>query len=167
MDHVKKEIRSEIMRAVRPRGNTTTELPVGKLLRAAGLRGYRKHWAVAGKPDFAWPGRKVALFVDGCFWHGCACKRLPQTNSKFWRDKIETNKRRDRRVSAQLRRAGWSVFRIKECRLSVPTTSIAEALGRGRAVGRPLARSARGASKLPRRARLAFTARSAGPRTVT
>ena len=91
MDHVPKEVRSRIMAAVHSRGNTTTELPLAKLLWAAGLRGYRKHWPVLGKPDFAWPGRKVAVFVDGCFWHGCRCKYLPRTNTEFWRNKIATN----------------------------------------------------------------------------
>lgn len=122
MDHVSKEVRSKIMAAIRSRGNTTTELRLGKLLWAASLRGYRKHWRVAGKPDFAWPGRKVAVFVDGCFWHGCGCKGLPRTNAEFWRDKIETNKRRDRRVSQSLRRDGWKVIRIKECAVRKPTT---------------------------------------------
>ena len=115
MDHVTKKVRSRIMAAIRSRGNTTTELPLARLLWAAGVRGYRKHWPVVGKPDFAWPGRKVAVFVDGCFWHGCTCKYLPRTNTEFWRNKIETNKRRDRRVARRLRRRGWAVIRIKEC----------------------------------------------------
>lgn len=115
MDHVSRAVRSRIMAAVRSRGNTTTEVPFGKLLWAAGLRGYRKHWPVAGRPDFAWPGKRVAVFVDGCFWHGCKCKRLPRTNTRFWRDKIETNRRRDRRVARSLRRDGWVVIRVKEC----------------------------------------------------
>src|ERR1700675_3061556 len=113
MDHVSKKIRSKIMAAVRSRANATTELPLGRLLCDAGLRGYRKHWPVVGKPDFAWPCRKVAVFVDGCFWHGCRCKYLPRTNTGFWRNKIETNKRRDRRVYQALRRAGWAVVRVK------------------------------------------------------
>jgi DNA mismatch endonuclease, patch repair protein len=110
------------MAAIHSRGNTTTELPLAKLLRAAGLTGYRKHWSFAGKPDFAWPRRKVAVFVDGCFWHGCRCKYLPRTNTEFWRSKIETNKRRDRRVSQTLRRQGWSVVRVKECAVHKPAT---------------------------------------------
>jgi DNA mismatch endonuclease, patch repair protein len=122
MDHVTKEVRSKIMAAVHSRGNTTTELPLAKLLWAAGVRGYRKHWPVAGKPDFAWPGRKLAVFVDGCFWHGCRCKYLPRTNTEFWRKKIETNKRRDRRVAQSLRREGWTVLRIKECVVRRPAT---------------------------------------------
>jgi len=116
MDHVSKEVRSKIMASVRSRGNRTTEQALGRLLWAAGLRGYRKHWPVSGKPDFAWPGLRVAVFVDGCFWHGCTrCKYLPRTHTKFWRDKIENNQRRDRRVSQRLRRAGWTVIRVKEC----------------------------------------------------
>jgi DNA mismatch endonuclease (patch repair protein) len=122
MDHVPKKVRSRIMAAIHSRGNASTELRLAKLLWAAGFRGYRKHWAVAGKPDFAWPGRKIAVFVDGCFWHGCACKRLPRTNTKFWRLKIETNKQRDRRVSLALRRQGWAVIRVKECALDKPST---------------------------------------------
>jgi len=122
MDHVTKAVRSKIMAAVRSRGNTTTELPLGRLLWAAGVRGYRKHWPVTGKPDFAWPGRKLAVFVDGCFWHGCSCKYLPRTNTEFWRQKIETNKHRDKRVAQSLRRDGWTVLRIKECAVRKPAT---------------------------------------------
>lgn len=122
MDHVTKEVRSKIMAAVRPRGNTTTELPLAKLIWAAGIRGYRKHWHVVGKPDFAWPRRKLAVFVDGCFWHGCSCKYLPRTNTEFWRNKIDTNKRRDRRVANALRRNGWTVLRIRECVVQKPAT---------------------------------------------
>ena len=103
------------MAAVRSAGNTSTELPLGKLLWAAGIRGYRKQWKVAGKPDFAWPGRKIAVFVDDCFWHGCLrCKTLPRTNAAFWRNKIETNRARDRRVNRLLRSQGWIVLRFWE-----------------------------------------------------
>jgi DNA mismatch endonuclease (patch repair protein) len=56
------------------------------------------------KPDFAWRARKVVVFVEGCFWHGCSRKYFPRTNTAFWRNKIETNKRRDRRASQSLRR---------------------------------------------------------------
>lgn len=116
MDNVRKEVRSKIMASVRSKGNRTTEIVLGELLCASGLRGYRKHWPVLGKPDFAWPGRKVAVFVDGCFWHGCAkCKSLPTSNVKFWKNKIETNRRRDRRVTRLLRSQGWKIVRIWEC----------------------------------------------------
>jgi DNA mismatch endonuclease (patch repair protein) len=122
MDHVSKEVRSKIMATVRSKGNRTTELALGRILWAAGLRGYRKQWPADGKPDFAWPRLMVAVFVDGCFWHGCTCKYLPRTRTKFWRDKIENNRRRDLRVSRRLRRAGWTVIRVKECAVFRPST---------------------------------------------
>src|ERR1700720_1524639 len=100
MDNVSKDPRSRIMASVRSEGNRTTEILLGRLLRAAGIRGYRKHWRIQGKPDFAWPGRKVAVFVDGCFWHGCRrCRSIPTSNVEFWKAKIENNRRRDRKVT--------------------------------------------------------------------
>jgi DNA mismatch endonuclease (patch repair protein) len=111
------------MGAVKSRGNKTTELALAKILYAAGLRGYRKQWPVAGKPDFAWPGLKIAVFVDGCFWHGCTrCKYPPRTNRKFWQEKFANNIRRDRRVSNRLRRDGWCVIRVRECRVQSEAT---------------------------------------------
>src|ERR1051325_6854141 len=122
------------MASVRSRGNTTTEIPLAKLLRAARLTGYRRHWPILGKPDFAWPNRKIAVFVDGCFWHGCSCKYLPRTNTTFWREKIAANRRRDRRVAQFLRRDGWTVLRIRECSVCKPATMarILRAFGRSR-----------------------------------
>src|SRR3984885_924592 len=122
MDHVSVDVRSRIMASVRSKGNRTTELALGRILWADGLRGYRKHWPIIGRPDFAWPSLKVAVFVDGCFWHGCSCKYLPRSNKKFWREKIEANIRRDSRVSQRLRRAGWSVVRVRECKVGSNAT---------------------------------------------
>src|ERR1019366_7454666 len=122
MDRVTPAVRSKIMSAVKTR-NSTTELRMGAVLRNNSLTGYRKHWRVTGTPDFAWPGRKLALFVDGCFWHGCPhCKRTSASNRTFWMNKIEQNRARDKRVSSALRRNGWSVLRVWECKvLSVNT----------------------------------------------
>lgn len=115
MDHVSKEIRSRIMAGIRSRGNGTTELALGKLLWAANLKGYRKHWRVVGRPDFAWPIRKVAVFVDGCFWHGCPKHGTqPKGNRSFWKNKFTRNKARDRLVTSTLRAQGWRVLRIWE-----------------------------------------------------
>jgi len=123
MDRFSRGKRSSIMAAIRSKGNRSTELALGRLLRASGVRGYRKHWHVVGRPDFAWPRLKVAVFVDGCFWHGCTrCKNLPETNADFWRLKIEENQRRDRRVTTKLRHMGWSVIRVKECSVISPST---------------------------------------------
>lgn len=115
MDHVSKAVRSKNMAAIRSRGNLSTEIVLGKLLWATGLRGYRKHWPVVGTPDFAWPGLKVAVFVDGCFWHGCRCKTIPTTNVAFWRNKIRKNQERDQRVNRQLHKEGWASVRVWEC----------------------------------------------------
>ncbi|MGO9096030.1 MAG: DNA mismatch endonuclease Vsr [Bryobacteraceae bacterium] len=141
VDHVSREVRSKIMASVRSKGNRTTEVALGRRLWAAALRGYRKHWPVDGHPDFAWPGLKVAVFVDGCFWHGCKrCKYLPRSRVKFWRDKIEGNRRRDRRVSDRLRRAGWTVVRVRECAVRRESTlrKIACAVGKARRASKRL-----------------------------
>ena len=71
------------------------------------------------RPDFVFPKLKLAVFVDGCFWHGCPrLRRMPKNNAAFWRQKLTGNKARDRRVNRALRRAGWAVVRIWECELA-------------------------------------------------
>lgn len=71
-----------------------------------------------GKPDFVFRRVRVAVFVDGCFWHGCSrCKRPPKSNVVFWENKVLVNQRRDRRVASALRRSGWKVIRVRECEL--------------------------------------------------
>jgi len=119
MDSVSKVERSRIMRAVRSRENESTEKRVSKLLCENSIKGYRKHWPILGKPDFCWPGRKIALFVDGCFWHGCPrCSKVPTTNTVYWVAKIGRNRSRDLRVTRSLRRQGWKVLRVRECAIA-------------------------------------------------
>lgn len=112
--------RGELMSRVRSTGNQTTEKKLALLLRKAGLTGWRRHQPLPGNPDFVWLKFKIALFVDGCFWHGHNCGRnvTPKTNAKAWRDKIERNQARDQRVVRSLRQLGWKVIRIWECRLA-------------------------------------------------
>ena len=113
-----KSKRSEVMSRIRGRGNEKTEVRLAKLMRAEGIRGWRRHLPIPGRPDFAFPKHKLAVFVDGCFWHGCPrCFRLPKQNRAFWKAKIEGNRKRDRSVNGRLRRLGWRVLRIKECQL--------------------------------------------------
>jgi DNA mismatch endonuclease (patch repair protein) len=117
-DTVGKDVRSRIMAQVKSKGNKSTELKVMELLRQYGITGWRRHWPIAGRPDFAFPKSKVALFIDGCFWHGHNCRNLtPAQNSDYWNAKRERNQRRDRAVTKQLRAAGWHVIRIWECEL--------------------------------------------------
>ena len=117
--------RSEVMSRIRGKGNKSTELKLLKLFKEHRLTGWRRHQPLPGKPDFIFPKEQLAIFVDGCFWHGCPrCYIQPKHNAKFWRDKIGGNKRRDLRVSRQLRSEGWSVCRIWECRLKKPDVVI-------------------------------------------
>jgi DNA mismatch endonuclease (patch repair protein) len=121
------------MSAIRGSGNKTTELRLAAALRFFRLSGWRRHLPLPGKPDFAWRREKVAVFVDGCFWHGCPnCYRAPRHNAEFWKAKVEGNRRRDRRADRQLRAQGWSVIRIWECRVARPGTlsRLRRALGR-------------------------------------
>lgn len=105
--------RSEVMSRVRSRNNRTTEMKLVALFKAAGIDGWRRHLPLAGRPDFAFPKQKVAVFTDGDFWHG-RFSRLPVHNAAYWKKKIEGNRRRDKRVTRKLRNFGWSVVRIWE-----------------------------------------------------
>jgi len=107
--------RSEVMSRIRSRGNKDTELALAKMLRRNKISGWRRHQPVFGRPDFIFPKFKLAVFVDGCFWHGCPKHAIkPKNNRAFWRRKLSANKARDRLVNHALRRAGWRVLRIWE-----------------------------------------------------
>lgn len=132
--------RSRNMAAIRSRGNRSTELAVASALRGAGMRGWRRHADLPGRPDFWWRKERVALFVDGCFWHGCPrCALRPRLNTPYWIKKLDANRTRDRRVSAQLRRQGISVVRVWEHALSSEAwlRRLASALSRDRGPGSP------------------------------
>lgn len=116
------QTRREIMQSIRGKDNKTTELKLLALLKEHKLTGWRRHQPLPGKPDFIFSRERLAIFVDGCFWHGCPrCYKEPRKNVRFWRDKVQGNQRRDRRVSRQLRARGWSVCRIWGCRLDKPS----------------------------------------------
>jgi DNA mismatch endonuclease, patch repair protein len=94
--------------------NTKPEVTLRKLCFSIGLR-YVLNSKLAGRPDFVFPRSRVAVFVDGCFWHGCPQHyQPPATRAEFWRQKIERNRARDAAVNADLDAAGWRVLRIWE-----------------------------------------------------
>lgn len=114
-DWLSREQRSRNMSSIRSVGNKTTEQRMAKLLRAAHLSGWRRRVPLPGSPDFAFRSHRAAVFVDGCFWHGCPrCYRLPEDNRPYWKAKVTGNRRRDRRVNRQLRDRGWTVVRVWE-----------------------------------------------------
>jgi len=111
--HTKKQ-RSYNMSMIKYR-DTKPEVSLRKLLFAHGVRGYRVHYKLLGKPDIVFPKKKIAVFIDGCFWHKCPkCFVKPQTNKKFWQEKINSNVERDKNVNKQLKKAGWKIIRIWE-----------------------------------------------------
>lgn len=116
MDRISAEQRSKNMAAVKSRGNKSTEQIFLRFLRRHKIVGWRRHYKqLPGTPDFAFPKSRVAVFLDGCFWHGCKrCFKMPKTNRKFWAEKIEGNKKRDRLVSKAIRAKNWSVVRLWE-----------------------------------------------------
>ena len=108
-----------VMRANRAK-DTGPERRLRAALRAAGLGGYRLNWKKApGRPDIAYPGRKVAIFVHGCYWHHCprCYPNLPKSNPEFWARKFDLNRERDARKRSTLEDADWSVVEVWECDL--------------------------------------------------
>ena len=113
--------RSEVMSNIRGKGNKSTEIKLLKLFRENGIKGWRRHQPLPGKPDFIFRKERLAVFVDGCFWHGCPrCYIKPKQNAEFWDKKIGSNIKRDKKVSRKLRIEGWQVCRIWECKLKKP-----------------------------------------------
>lgn len=109
------------MAAIRSKGNKDTELRLVSILRAHGITGWRRHRPLPGKPDFIFPKQHLAVFVDGCFWHGCRWHcRMPQNNRRYWQNKIAGNIARDRRTTRLLRTQGWRVLRIWGHALAFP-----------------------------------------------
>lgn len=123
MDNLDQKTRSRTMAAVKSHGNSSTEKRLRSILRSARIRGWSgQEKSLPGTPDFVFSRSRLTVFVDGCFWHGCPrCYRKPQTSIAYWQRKRQRNIARDRRVSAELRKLGWSVLRVREHSLREPT----------------------------------------------
>lgn len=111
--------RSRVMARIRSTGNRNTELRLVRIFRGNGITGWRRASKLPGRPDFILPRLKTAVFVDGCFWHGCPQHATqPKNNAAFWAAKLTGNQARDRRVNRELRALGWKVVRIWEHELT-------------------------------------------------
>jgi DNA mismatch endonuclease (patch repair protein) len=110
--------RSEIMASIKGK-NTSPERALAAVLQHLGLNPQRHRSDLPGSPDLVLPRRKIAIFINGCFWHGhknCPRAALPSTNRKFWAEKIGRNKRRDAYQKRLLRKAGWGVLTFWTCK---------------------------------------------------
>ncbi len=106
---------SRRMAAIRGVRNRTTEVTLRMSLVRAGIEGWVLHQKMLGRPDFYFPVAKLAVFVDGCFWHGCTkCGHVPNRNRPYWSAKLERNRQRDELVSERLRESGVFVLRFWE-----------------------------------------------------
>ena len=110
------------MSCIRGRGNRDTEQALARLFHQNGITGWRRHLPIFGRPDFVFPNQRLAIFVDGCFWHRCPRhSSIPVNNRDFWRRKLEGNVQRDRLVTKTLKLEGWRVIRLWEHQLKPAT----------------------------------------------
>ncbi|HOV98874.1 MAG TPA: very short patch repair endonuclease [Bacteroidota bacterium] len=117
-DTFTKEQRSEIMRKVKSYHNKSTEMKVIEYFKENKIKGWRRNFKLYGKPDFVFSEQRIAIFIDGCFWHGHDCRNTkPKDNFEYWQTKIARNKQRDKIVTKMLITKKWTVIRIWECEL--------------------------------------------------
>lgn len=115
-DTFSKEERSAIMQKVRGKGNKSTEQNLIKIFKLRGIKGWRRNYRVTGKPDFVFLDKKIAVFADGCFWHGHHCRNvIPKQNQHYWDNKRQRNIQRDKAINFYFKNRGWTVVRYWEC----------------------------------------------------
>lgn len=114
-----KKARSNVMRAVKSKNPKSTELALIKLFKENHITGWRHNYDVKGHPDFVFLKKRIAIFVDGCFWHGHDCRNTrPADNAEYWAKKRARNMQHDKEITQLFERRGWRVIRIWECELS-------------------------------------------------
>ena len=110
--------RSEIMKKVRSKNNKSTELKLIQIFKENNIHGWRRNYKVKGHPDFVFLNKKIAIFVDGCFWHGHDCRNTkPKDKQEYWDKKRERNMKHDKEITEYFENRGWTVIRIWECEL--------------------------------------------------
>lgn len=113
-----KKARSAIMRAVKNKNPKSTELALIRLFKENHITGWRHSYNVKGHPDFVFLNKRIAIFVDGCFWHGHDCRNTrPADNAEYWAKKRVRNIQHDKEITQLFERRGWTVIRIWECEL--------------------------------------------------
>jgi DNA mismatch endonuclease (patch repair protein) len=121
------EERSRIMSRIRSNGNYSTEIRFIRMMWRYGVAGWRRRSKLPGRPDFIFTKCKVAVFIDGDFWHGNPKKfRIPKSNCSYWQEKIMGNRNRDRRINKELKTLGWRVIRYWESSLGDEEAIIAK-----------------------------------------
>ena len=121
---------SKRMKAIKSKGNKSTEAKLRSMLVRARIRGWKvQPKGITGKPDFYFQEARLVLFVDGCFWHGCPrCGRVPKANNPYWKAKIEGNQRRDRENALKLEEQGIRVIRIWEHEIAIEGEKVIEVI---------------------------------------
>lgn len=122
-----KEKRSDVMSRIKDKGNKDTELAMLYLMQKHRISGWRRNQRVLGKPDFVFRKEKIALFVDGCFWHSCPIHaNTPKNNREFWIKKLKSSADRDVFVNRELKKLGWKVIRVWEHEFREPLKVVAK-----------------------------------------
>lgn len=117
-DIFNKEKRSHIMRSIKSKNTKSTELKMIALFKANDITGWLRTYNVKGHPDFVFLKQRVAIFVDGCFWHGHDCRNTrPADNADYWAKKRNRNVQHDKEITALFENRNWTVLRIWECEL--------------------------------------------------
>lgn len=126
-DVFSKEKRSDVMQRVKPKGNKSTEIKLMDYFKAHHITGWRRNYDVKGHPDFVFLNRRIAIFVDGCFWHGHNCRNTkPKDNAEYWDAKRQRNIEHDQAITSYFQQRGWTVIRIWECELKKKNLAILE-----------------------------------------
>lgn len=110
--------RSNVMRQIKSKKNKSTEVRLIEIFKKNNVIGWKRNYPVRGHPDFVFLKCRIAVFVDGCFWHGHDCRNTrPKTNKEFWQKKRERNIKHDQEITELFEKRGWTVVRIWECEL--------------------------------------------------
>lgn len=113
------------MKSIKSRGNKSTEIKLIHYFKTHNITGWRRNYDVKGHPDFVFIKERIAIFVDGCFWHGHDCRNTrPADNAEYWNNKRQRNIEHDKLITSLFERRGWKVIRIWECELKKKNADI-------------------------------------------